>query len=144
MPSTFPRRPNPPLHSDPACIAFRSLSSFRYLGFVRRLGAGGAGELHSLGRPMNSEPQTSNLRRKELMHLTWSIIWRQVLVGIPLIFVLGWMVAWGYSFSVEFTHFEIRPRVLALFTWAVGYLITTIWVAARFQSKDKQAVPPGA
>ena len=43
-------RPNPALHSDPACIAFRSLSSFRFLGFAQRLGAGGAGELHSLGR----------------------------------------------------------------------------------------------
>jgi hypothetical protein len=93
---------------------------------------------------MNSAAETSNLRRKELMHLTWSIIWRQVLVGIPLIFALGWMVAWCYSFSVEFTHFEIRPRILALFTWAAGYLVTTIWVAARFQSMKKQAVPPGA
>ncbi len=35
--------PNPPLNSDPACIAFRSLSSTRFLGFVQRLGAGGAG-----------------------------------------------------------------------------------------------------
>ena len=25
--------PNPPLNSDPACIAFRSFSSFRFLGF---------------------------------------------------------------------------------------------------------------
>ena len=32
--------PNPPLKSDPACIAFRSLSTFRYPGFVHRLGAG--------------------------------------------------------------------------------------------------------
>jgi len=44
--------PNPPLHSDPACIAFRSLSASRFLGFVQRLGAGGAGELLSLGVPM--------------------------------------------------------------------------------------------
>jgi len=35
-------RPNPPLKSDPACIAFRSLSNSRYLGSARRLGAGGA------------------------------------------------------------------------------------------------------
>ena len=35
--------PNPPLNSDPACIAFRSLSTSRYLGSVHRLGAGGAG-----------------------------------------------------------------------------------------------------
>ena len=35
--------PNPPLNSDPACIAFRSLSTSRYLGFVQRFGAGGAG-----------------------------------------------------------------------------------------------------
>jgi hypothetical protein len=35
--------PNPPLNSDPARIAFRSFSSFRFLGFVHRLGAGGAG-----------------------------------------------------------------------------------------------------
>jgi len=41
--------PNPPLNSDPACIAFRSLSTSRFLGFVQRLGAGVAGELHSLG-----------------------------------------------------------------------------------------------
>ena len=47
-------RPNLPLNSDPACIAFRSLSAFRYPGFAQRLGAGGAGELHSLGRPMKS------------------------------------------------------------------------------------------
>jgi len=35
--------PNPPLNSDPACIAFRSLSTSRFLGFVHHLGAGGAG-----------------------------------------------------------------------------------------------------
>src|ERR1035438_891112 len=33
-------RPNLALKSDPACIAFRSLSSFRYLGSAHRLGAG--------------------------------------------------------------------------------------------------------
>ena len=32
-----------PLNSDPACIVFRSFSSFVFLGFVQRLGAGGAG-----------------------------------------------------------------------------------------------------
>jgi len=47
--------PNPPLHSDPACIAFRSLSTSCYLGSARRLGAGGAGELHSLG-PLHPSP----------------------------------------------------------------------------------------
>jgi len=36
-------RPNLQLNSDPACIAFRSLSTFRYLSFAHRLGAGGAG-----------------------------------------------------------------------------------------------------
>jgi len=41
--STIHYRPNPPLDSDPACIAFRSLSTFRFLGFAPRLGAGGAG-----------------------------------------------------------------------------------------------------
>ena len=35
--------PNPPLKSDPACIASRSLSTFCYPGSVQRLGAGGAG-----------------------------------------------------------------------------------------------------
>ena len=35
--------PNPPLKSDPACIAFRSLSASCFLGFAHRLGAGGAG-----------------------------------------------------------------------------------------------------
>jgi hypothetical protein len=35
--------PNPPLNSDPAYIAYRSLSSSRFLGSVHRLGAGGAG-----------------------------------------------------------------------------------------------------
>ena len=33
-------RSNPALKSDPACIAFRSLSTFRYLGSAHRLGAG--------------------------------------------------------------------------------------------------------
>ena len=42
-------RTNLPLNPDPAWIAFRSLSSSCYLGFVQRLDAGGAGELHSLG-----------------------------------------------------------------------------------------------
>jgi len=37
------RGPNPPLNSDPADIAFRSFSSFRFLGFAQRLGAGVAG-----------------------------------------------------------------------------------------------------
>jgi hypothetical protein len=32
--------PNPPLKSDPACIALPSLSAFRYLGSAHRLGAG--------------------------------------------------------------------------------------------------------
>ena len=45
----MPALPNLPLHSDPACIAFRSLSTSRFLDSVQRLGAGGAGELHSLG-----------------------------------------------------------------------------------------------
>jgi hypothetical protein len=40
---------NPPLNSNPTCIAFRSFFSFRFLGSARRLGAGGAGWLHSLG-----------------------------------------------------------------------------------------------
>jgi hypothetical protein len=35
--------PNPPLNSDPARIVFRSLSASHFLGFVHRLGAGGAG-----------------------------------------------------------------------------------------------------
>jgi len=35
--------PNPPLNSDPACIAFRSLSAFRFLGSAQRFGAGVAG-----------------------------------------------------------------------------------------------------
>jgi hypothetical protein len=35
--------PNLSLNSDPACIVFRSFSSFVFLGFVQRLGAGGAG-----------------------------------------------------------------------------------------------------
>jgi hypothetical protein len=39
----FGDRPNPPLNSDPTCIAFRSLSTSRYLGFAQRLGAGGSG-----------------------------------------------------------------------------------------------------
>jgi len=34
------RGSNLSLKSDPACIAFRSLSSFRYHGSARRLGAG--------------------------------------------------------------------------------------------------------
>jgi len=34
------RLPNPPLKSDPACIAFRSLSTSRYPGSAHRLGAG--------------------------------------------------------------------------------------------------------
>ncbi|WP_257304717.1 hypothetical protein [Geothrix campi] len=35
--------PNLSLNSDPACIAFRSLSTSRFLGSVQRLGAGVAG-----------------------------------------------------------------------------------------------------
>ena len=35
--------PNLSLNSDPACIVSRSFSSFRYLGFAQRLGAGVAG-----------------------------------------------------------------------------------------------------
>ncbi len=33
-------RPNPPLKSDPACIVFYSLSTFRYLGSAQCHGAG--------------------------------------------------------------------------------------------------------
>jgi hypothetical protein len=42
--------PNLALNPDPACIAFRSLSTTRFLGFVQRLGAGGA-RLASFVRP---------------------------------------------------------------------------------------------
>jgi hypothetical protein len=35
--------PNLSLNSDPACIAFRSLSTSSYLGSAHRLGAGGSG-----------------------------------------------------------------------------------------------------
>ena len=35
--------PNLSLNSDPACIAFRSFSCFRFLGFAHHLGAGVAG-----------------------------------------------------------------------------------------------------
>jgi len=35
--------PNPPLNSDPACIAFRSLSTSCFLGSAQRFGAGVAG-----------------------------------------------------------------------------------------------------
>jgi len=41
--------PNLPLNSDPASVVFRSFSSFRFLGFAHRLGAGGVGQLPSLG-----------------------------------------------------------------------------------------------
>ena len=42
-------RPNLALNSDPACIAWRSFSWFGFLGSAHRLGAGGAGNLLSLG-----------------------------------------------------------------------------------------------
>jgi len=47
-----PRRvpPNPPLNSDPAYLVIRSFSSHCFLGSTQRLGAGGAGQLHSLSR----------------------------------------------------------------------------------------------
>jgi len=35
--------PNLSLNSDPACVVFRSFSCSVFLGFVQRLGAGGAG-----------------------------------------------------------------------------------------------------
>jgi len=41
--STFPLTPNPRLNPDPTCIAFRSLSTSRFLGSAQRLGAGVAG-----------------------------------------------------------------------------------------------------
>ena len=41
--SFFGPAPNPPLNSDPACIVFRSLSTFRFLSLVLRLGVGVAG-----------------------------------------------------------------------------------------------------
>ena len=43
----------PPLNLDTACIVFRSLPSFVFLGSAQRPGAGGVGNLPSLGRPMN-------------------------------------------------------------------------------------------
>ena len=43
------QQPNPSLYSDPACIVFRSFSSFVFLGFAQHLDAGGAGLLLSLG-----------------------------------------------------------------------------------------------
>ena len=47
--------PNPSLESDPACLAFRNLSSPCLLGFVQRLGAGGAGQLPSSGGTLASD-----------------------------------------------------------------------------------------
>jgi len=49
-PSSREPAPNLSLNSDPACIVFHSFSTFRFLGFAQRLGAGGAGYLPSLGR----------------------------------------------------------------------------------------------
>ena len=46
-------RPNPSLNSDPACIAFRSLSSSRFLGSAQRLDAGGARLASFVRRSMN-------------------------------------------------------------------------------------------
>jgi hypothetical protein len=40
---SYAQQPNPPLNSDPARTIFRSLSASGFLGFVQRLGAGGAG-----------------------------------------------------------------------------------------------------
>ena len=51
IPISAHMRPNPPLKSDPACIAFRSLSTSRFLGSAQRFGAGGA-RLASFVRPM--------------------------------------------------------------------------------------------
>ncbi len=48
------RAPNPPLNSDPAGIAFRSLSASRFLGSAQRLGAGGV-RLASFVRPSKHE-----------------------------------------------------------------------------------------
>jgi hypothetical protein len=41
--ASFREAPNLSLNSDPACIAFRSLSTFCFLGSAQRLGAGGSG-----------------------------------------------------------------------------------------------------
>lgn len=42
-PDRQPERSKPLLNSDPACIDFRSFSSFVLLGFVQHLGAGKTG-----------------------------------------------------------------------------------------------------
>ena len=47
--------PNLSLNPDPACIAFRSFSTSRFLGFAQRLGAGGA-RLASFVRPLMNLP----------------------------------------------------------------------------------------
>ena len=73
-------QPNPALHSDPACIAFRSLSASRFLGFVHRLGAGGAGELHSLGL-MRNKDEFSDLGDRPLKAFMKKII-HQDLLGL--------------------------------------------------------------
>lgn len=44
------------LNSDPACFAFRSLSTFPFLGFARRHGAGKTGYLLSIGTPNHQRP----------------------------------------------------------------------------------------
>lgn len=41
--------PDPQLNSDPAWLAFRFLSTFRFLGSAPRLGAGGAAQPPSPG-----------------------------------------------------------------------------------------------
>ena len=65
-------KPNPPLNSDPACIALRSLSTSRFLGSAQRLGAGGA-RLASFVRwlLMANEPTWHTIRT---VHRTFLVV----------------------------------------------------------------------
>jgi hypothetical protein len=82
-----PATPNPPLHSDPAWNAFRSLSSSGLLGSAQRLGAGGAGELHSLGLKIRcpfGRFEMTETPKSSLFNLNW-----QSLLYILIITIIG-------------------------------------------------------
>ena len=91
----FVMGPNPPLNSDPACFGFRSLSTSRFLGFVHRLGAGGAGLPHSIGIPMKTHPDNIAPTRSFVRYAPRATTWRNAFSLIGLLLVICFAAGCG-------------------------------------------------
>jgi len=101
--------PNPPLNSDPACIVFRSLSSFRFLGSAQRLGAGGA--------------RLASFVRRHMVHLSFNRS------GLAML-AIGFATAFGIG---EFRHITAEGPLMII----ASVILIPMDLIYRFTRKER-------